>query len=464
LFDKKNLTMPIRKNLLHECGRIVKIGTPITIAQLLNMSMGVVDTVMTGNYSAEALAAVAGSNHILMPFLLFGVAVIGAGQAITAQYLGAGSAKTEIGKVTIHAILIGFLYSLLLILFTKVAPLVFPFFGFESSVILLATNYLYAFSWGLPATMIFVAFAGFYAGISKPMITMLVSVLMLGVNIIGNYTLIFGHFGFPELGAEGAGWTSSLAAWSGALCILLITFLHKNTKVFIQLKSVLKLEKYTFQQILRIGVPSGFSSIFEVSMFAVFSLLMGRFGVNTLGGSQIALNCASIVFMVPLGLSFAITTNVGLYVGQKKYREARVVGYAGYVVNGLFNLCSATILIFFSFNIASFYTNDLELARIAAGLIVFAGIFQLSDGIQVAGMGILRGYKDTKIPMISNLISYWGIGMPLGYLLGFVFGYKAEGMWVGIIFGLTIAAVLHGLRFKIVSFRYIKTGPQALIR
>ena len=218
--------------LLKECGRILKIGAPITIAHLLNMSMGFVDTVMTGNYNAEALAAVSGSQHMVMPFLLFGAAVIGSSQAITAQFVGSGSEKGTIGDVTRHAMLIGIAFSFLLILLTKIAPLVLPFFGFKPAVIALAKDYLFAFSFSLPATIVFIAFASFYAGISKPIVTMLISLLMLCVNIVGNYSLVFGNFGFPELGAEGAGWTSALASWVGALGITAVTFLHKEFNTF----------------------------------------------------------------------------------------------------------------------------------------------------------------------------------------------------------------------------------------
>ncbi|MBU2513091.1 MATE family efflux transporter [bacterium] len=450
--------MTLIKRLFAESGSILKIGIPITIAQLLNISMSFVDTVMTGNYNAEALAAVSGSHHLIIPFEVFGVAVIGAAQAITAQFVGSGKAKQEIGKVTIHSILIGLIFSIFLILITRIAPLFLPFFGFEASVISLAADYLFAFSWGLPATMIFIGFAGFYAGISKPIMTMLISIIMLSVNVIGNYTLIFGHFGFPALGAEGAGWTSTLAAWSGTIGIIAISFFHKEIKQFNPFTLSFRPNKRLFKQILRIGIPSGFSSVFEVSMFAVFSLLMGRFGVEVLAGSQIALNCASILFMVPLGLSFAITTNIGMYIGQNKFREARFAGICGYVVNIIFNIGSAVMLIIFSREIAGVYTNDPQLISIASALLLFAGIFQLSDGAQVAGIGILRGYKDTKIPMISNLISYWGVGMSLGYFLGFYLGYQAKGMWIGIIIGLSVAAVLHGLRFKIVSDRKIRSA------
>jgi len=419
-----------------------------------------VDTVMTGNYSAEALAAVSSSQHLIMPLIMFVAAVISAGQAITAQYAGAGRDKPEIGKVTAHGLLIGLCFAGVLFIYTKMAPLLLPFFGFDTLVITLAEDYLAIFAWGLPGTIIFIAFMGFYAGISRPLVTMMVSFIMLAVNVIGNYTLIYGRFGFPELGVVGAGWASTLSAWSGAVAILLFTFLRREFREYIPGRLVFKLYGALLRQILKIGLPSGLSIIFEASMFAVFSLLMGRFGVTVLAGSQIALNCASITFMIPLGLSFAITTNVAVYVGQEKYREARLAGIAGYTVSICCSIFSATALILFNHQIAAVYTTNIELVNIAAALMVFAGIFQLSDGLQVSGMGILRGYKDTRIPMISNLVSYWGVGMTLGYILGFVFDYGAQGMWIGIIIGLSVAAVLHGLRFKRVAARWIQRQPK----
>jgi len=452
----KEHSMSFSRSLFTESGRVVRIGIPIVIAQLLNISMGFVDTVMTGNYSAEALAAVSSSHHLVMPLLMFVAAVISAAQAITAQYSGTGRKKPDIGKVTAHGLLIGLCFSAFIIIYTRIAPLFLPFFGFDAPVIVLAADYLHVFGWGLPGTIIFISFASFYAGISRPLITMMVSFIMLAMNIIGNYTLIYGHFGFPELGAVGAGWASTLSAWSGALAILMITFLHKEFREYIPGRQVFRLYSYLLRHILKIGLPSGLSIVFEASMFAVFSLLMGRFGVTILAGSQIALNCASITFMIPLGLSFAITTNVAVYIGQEKYRAARLAGIAGYAVSICCSVFSATVLILFNHQIAAVYTNDTQVIAITASLLVFAGIFQLSDGLQVSGMGILKGYKDTRIPMISNLVSYWGVGMTLGYGLGFILDYGAQGMWVGIIIGLSVAAVLHGLRFKRVAHYWIQ--------
>jgi MATE family, multidrug efflux pump len=450
------MTLSLEKPFLTECSRIFRIGIPIVIAQLLNISMGFVDTVMTGNYSAETLAAVSSSQHMVMPLIMFIAAVISAGQAITAQYVGAGRTKTAIGRVSVHSLLIGICFSILLVFYAQFSPIFLPFFGFEPPVILLAQAYLNAFAWGLPGTIIFIVFASFFAGIARPMLTMVVSFFMLLMNIVGNYTLIYGRFGFPEMGAEGAGWTSTLAAWTGAIAILILTASHKEFRKYFSRRSAFKLRGLLVGQILKIGTPSGFSIIFEATMFAVFSLLMGRFGVIVLSGSQIALSCASITFMIPLGLSFAITTNVGFYIGQQRYHQARLAGLAGYAVSIGCSLFSASILILFNRQIAAVYTNNTEVIAITAGLLVFAGIFQLSDALQVAGMGILRGYKDTRIPMLSNLVSYWAIGMTLGVLLGFQFGLQAEGMWIGIIIGLSVAAILHGLRFKSVSSRWIQ--------
>ncbi len=448
--------MLLKHPLFTECGRTIRIGIPIVIAQLLNISMGFVDTVMTGNYSAEALAAVSSSQHLVMPLILFIAAGISSSQAITAQYTGAGKQKTVIGRVTTNSLLIGLIYAVLLILYSQLATIFLPFFGFETPVIRLSRDYLFAYAWGIPGTITFIVFTSFYAGIARPMITMVVSFVMLSVNIVGNYGLIYGRFGLPEMGATGAGWTSSLAAWSGTITIVLLTAAHKEFREFFSTRSTFRISRWLTAQIVKIGTPSGLSVVFESTMFAVFSLLMGRFGVMVLSGSQIALNCASITFMIPLGLSFAITTNVGIYIGQYNYKKARLAGIAGYIVSIGCSLLTASVLFFLNKQIAAIYTNNTELIAIASGLLVFAAIFQLSDGLQVSGMGILRGYKDTRVPMLSNLVSYWGVGMTFGVLLGFSFGYGANGMWIGIITGLSVAALLHGLRFKSVAHRWIQ--------
>lgn len=447
--------MLLKHPLIAECGRTVRIGIPIVIAQLLNISMGFVDTVMTGNYSAEALAAVAGSQHLVMPLILFIAAGISASQAITAQYTGAGKKKNVIGRVTMNSLFIGLVYAVLLITYSQFAPAFLPFFGFEAPVIQLSESYLFAYAWGIPGTVTFIVFTSFYAGIARPLTTMTVSFVMLTVNVVGNYGLIYGRFGLPEMGSTGAGWTSSLSAWSGTVAILILTAAHREFRAFFTTGSSFRLKKSLMGQIIKIGTPSGFSVIFESTMFAVFSLLMGRFGVMVLSGSQIALNCASITFMIPLGLSFAITTNVGIYIGQYRYGKARLAGLAGYGVSICCSLTTASLLFFFNTEIAAIYTKNTELINIASTLLIFAAIFQVSDGLQVSGMGILRGYKDTRIPMLSNLVSYWGVGMTLGVLLGFIFEIGANGMWIGIITGLSVAALLHGLRFKFVSQQWI---------
>ena len=443
--------MEFKKGIIKECKKIIGIGIPITISQLLHMSMGVVDTLMTGNYSTEALAAVSGGSNLIVSFVVFGAALLSASQAIIAQMYGGGKEKTVLGNIVTQGIIMMTVYALFLIPLSRMAPAVLIHFGFEDGVIVLAQKYICAFAYGLPATLIFFVFSTFYAGISKPVITMYFGFLMLFVNIIGNYTLIYGHFGFPEMGAEGAGWTSTIAAWSGTFGVLIFTFLHREYRPFKIFSGLFKPDLAILKQIFKLGIPSGLSSVFEVSLFVVFALLMGNFGVRVLAASQIALNCASLVFMIPLSLSFALTTNVGIYVGQKRYYDARMAAYSGYLITFVFSLFSATCFIFFADYIAAIYTEDTELIVLTSSLLLYAGIFQLSDGTQVAGVGILRGYKDTKIPMFFNLISYWIIALPFGYILGFIFQLGAKGMWIGMIVGLTAAAIFHTFRFNTVS-------------
>ncbi|MCP4297649.1 MAG: MATE family efflux transporter [Proteobacteria bacterium] len=447
--------MRFQERLLKECKKTLKIGIPITIANILAQSMGLVDTMMTGNYSTEALAAVSGSTYMIIPFIVFGASVLGASQAIIAQMYGGNRGKIPTGTVVTQGILLGLIYALFLMPIIWFAPRALVYFGFEPQVIKLSQQYISIFIWGLPASMIFFAFTSFYAGISKPVVTMYFSLLMLIVNVVGNYALIFGNFGLPEMGSAGAAITSVVAAWSGTLGIVLFTSMNRVFKSFGVFNRLFYPNITIVRQIIKIGVPSGWSTLFEVSLFTLFSLMMGHFGVKVLAANQIVLNIASMAFMVPLSLSFALTTNVGNYLGQNRFSDARFTGFTGYLVSFIFNIVSAACFFLFPEKIAGFYTNDPELITLASELLIYAALFQLSDGIQAAGLGVLRGYKDTRIPMFANLISYWGIAVPFGYLLGFLLNFGAPGMWIGMLVGLSVAALLHTLRFHLVSRKLI---------
>jgi multidrug resistance protein, MATE family len=430
------------------------LGIPIVIAQIIHMSMGFVDISMTGNISAEDLSAVSVSVSITIPLLIFGMMLLSSTQALVAHNFGANLPKPETGIITAQAIIIAQFIGWLLYALSRYFYLLLPWFKIEPAVILLSKSYISAYGLALPSLLTWIAINSFYLGIRITRLGVIFSILALLINIFGNYTLIFGNFGAPQLGAFGAGITSALSSWGSLIGLVIFTLVNKEFRDYRLFRQIRFIKPKIIKDILKIGVPNGLSGVFEVSMFAIFMLLMGNFGTEILAGSQIALNFAGITFMIPLGLSHAVTTRIGNNLGKKQYQEARFVGYCGILLCLMVMIVTAGIMFTFPVFIADIYSNDPEVISVAASLLFFAGIFQISDGVQAAALGALRGYKDTKWPMITNLFSYWCVGMSLGYILGFRFNYGAKGLWVGLIAGLSFAAIMHLWRFRRISQRF----------
>jgi len=210
----------------------------------------------------------------------------------------------------------------------------------------------------------------------------------------------------------------------------------------------LRLPQWSYlKEIFNIGVPIGLSSTMETSTFALVSLFMGSLGMMAVAGHQVAINFSSMMFMIPFGLSTAITTRVGHVAGRNDIAEARHRGYVGIFLATSCMTITALVMLLLPDLIAGMYTDDPAVQEIAISLLYMAAIFQISDGLQVSSYGALRGLKDTKFPMVVNFVSYWLVGLPLGYYLGITRGVGPQGLWIGLIVGLTIAAVLHNVRF-----------------
>ena len=271
------------------------------------------------------------------------------------------------------------------------------------------------------------------------------------INIFANYVFMFGHWGFPALGAVGTGWATTLVWWMIVIGMILVTFRKKIRQEFQLFESFDWPHWISQKELLKVGIPNGLSFGMEVSMFAVAALIIGSMGVNQMAAHQVTINFAALAFMIPLGLSFAITARVGFAVGKNEVDEARFIGYVGIVISTLVMCVTALLMLTLPEIIIGVYTQEVEVARIAVGLLFFAAIFQISDGLQVSGLAALRGLKDTKIPMFVNVIAYWVVGLPLGYLFGINYNLGPEGLWIGLILGLSVAAVLHNLRFYLLT-------------
>jgi MATE family multidrug resistance protein len=268
---------------------------------------------------------------------------------------------------------------------------------------------------------------------------------------IANYGLIYGHWGLPALGAVGCGYATSAVWWTELLGLVLYVRRHPRLAPLAIFERFEKPYLPTLAALLRLGGPIGFSFFVEVSMFAGVALLMGSIGTVAVAGHQIAINVASITFMVPLGISLATTVRVGNALGRGDVEGVRRAGWIGHLLALGTQVISAVVLITLPRQIAGIYTNDERVVGIAVQLLVLAAIFQLSDGLQVVAAGALRGLKDTRGPMVVTVVAYWLIGLPIGYWLCFQRDLGPRGLWFGIIGGLTVAGLLLAWRFKRLS-------------
>lgn len=435
------------KNIKLETSALLKVGLPVIGAQLAQILMSFTDTVMAGNLGAGDLAAVAVGSNLVFPLFLFSLGFMMAVNPLVAHEFGAGN-KPGIGPVVRQALLFSQVLALLNILVNFNLGWAPGFIGIEPHLHEKALGYVKAFSFGVPASMALLTLRFSNDGLGNTKPGMIVSFIGLPLNVLFNWIFMYGKFGFPALGAVGTGWATALVSWFQFLMMLAYCVRSSRWKALHLFLPDWRPEWIRLKELIRIGLPSGMSFGLEVSMFALVSLMVGRLGTQAIAAHQIAMNFSSITFMVALGLSTAITIRVGQFTGAGEHAKA---AFSGRVGIGL----SAGIMSFFGLimmtvpeRIASIYTADRDVIVFAASLLQLAAIFQIFDGLQVSGSGALRGLKDTKIPMMVNFVAYWLIGLNLGYWLGLRFGYGAQGLWIGLIAGLTFAGVLHNVRFN----------------
>lgn len=429
-----------------EAGRTLALAWPLVLGQLAGVLMTFVDTVMSGRLSAEALASVAAGAAVWHTVMLAGMGVLLSVSASVAHLDGAGE-HDEVGPVVRQALWIALaLAALSATIYLGAAPLLV---ALEIDPALHATilGYLRALIWGAPALYAFLAlrFLCEGMGISSPV--MYFGFVGLVVNVVGNYGLIYGHWGLPALGAVGCGYATSAVWWTQFLGLALYVRRHRRLGSLGVFDRFDRPHPGRLLALVRLGLPIGFSFFVEVSMFAGVALLMGSIGAVAVAGHQIAINVASITFMVPLGIALATTVRVGNALGRGEPKAARRAGWLGMQLTLITQVVSATLLLTLPGPIASIYSRDTGVQAMAVQLLVLAAIFQLSDGIQVWAAGALRGLKDTRGPMVVTVVAYWLIGLPFGYWLCFHREVGPRGLWIGIIGGLTIAGTLLTWRF-----------------
>ncbi|WP_394152667.1 MATE family efflux transporter [Vibrio maritimus] len=448
-------TTPPLTRFSKESGALMHLSVPIILTQLATQAMGFVDTTMAGQVSAADLAAIALGASLWIPVLLLLRGVIMALTPVVAFHRGARDFDS-ISVDFFQMVWLALTSSALLIAYLVSAKPILEWIGVASEIIPIASDYAYALAFGVPGIALFYTLNGFCEGMNNTKAPMIISVIGLLVNIPVNYVLIYGKFGFPELGAVGCGWATSLVYW--LMSGLLYSYIkgHHHYKTIIRFNDI-KPRIKAIVNLLRLGLPIGMNIAVCGSIFAVIALLIGRIGAENVAAAQIALNISSMTYVIPMSISFGITIRVGHALGAKDELGAIERSKIGILVAALLSLCSVAMFLLFPDWIIRLYTTDPVVSATAATLLVFTAMYQFSDALQTSANGALRGYKDTKVPMILAIASYWGLALPLGVVLGLtdhiVPAMGEKGFWVGILTGLTVAAALMLLRLRSVIKR-----------
>ena len=440
------------RRIAREALALLALGGPIIAAQLAQVSMSFVDTVMAGRLGAQDLAAVAVGVSLWMPIFVFGMGMLMSVSPTVAHSYGAGR-HGEIGEQVRQGLWLSLAVGLASLAAVRSCSPLLRWLEIDPAIVPTTIGFLDAISWGLPALSAFTVLRGFSEAVSKTRPVLAISVVGLLANIVGNYIFIYGKLGMPRLGAIGCGVASALVMWVMPASLAIWILCDRYYRPF-GLFSRWSLPDWRQLLVLaKLGSPIGVCLFMEGSMFATVSLLMGRLGTNMVAGHQIALNVASVTFMVPLGISIAITVRVGQAMGRGQVRDARRSGLVGACLAVGFMSLTALTMATSPHWIAGIYTQDEAVHAVAVELLLMAAIFQIFDGLQVAGAAALRGLKDTAIPMGITLVAYWGLGLPLGYSLGIVQNRGPQALWIGLIAGLMMAAVLLLVRFVLLTRR-----------
>ncbi len=424
------------------------------LSQLGHVLVGVADNIMVGKLGAVPLAAASLANAVFFLLLTFGIGVSYAITPLVAEADGAND-RSAISLVLKHGLLINIITGVFLFIVVLSGGNVLQHMNQPEDVVALAIPYLGVITLSIIPFMVFQTFRQFAEGLSMTKQAMYITVIANIINIILNYIFIYGKLGIPAMGLLGAGWATFISRVLMGVMMMSLVYYHSEFKSY---RDGFSLKNYSMpfiKKMLAIGVPAAFQFAFEVSAFAGAAIMIGWLGANSLAAHQIALNMVSISYMMATGLSSAATIRVGNQLGRNDINTLRRAAFTIFIMVGIFMTICGLLFYFGRYYLPTFYINDLDVINLSASLIVIAAIFQLSDGVQVVSLGALRGLKDVKTPTVYTFIAYWVLGLPVGYWLGFKMDFGAEGIWIGLLIGLTVAAVMLSFRFNRITKRLL---------
>ena len=434
-----------------ELKQVLTIAWPLLIAQLTQIGMGVADTIMAGQYSALDMASVAVGFSVMSPILFFIQGVALGLVPIVSGLLGRRSEQLVASQAQ-HMLLILLCISVLFINVYWFIDSILRWFDVPANMQSITRDYIVYMLFALPGFAIYQAVRQTCEGLSITFPTMVIMFIGLLVNIPANAVFIYGWFGLPQMGGAGCGLATMLVYIVMAIATIIYTIYAKHMQQFSLFTQLIRFEWRTTGELLRIGIPIALTFLTEVTLFAAVAILLSPLGHLQVAAHQIAINFSSVVFMLPLSIAMAVAIRVSYLMGQGKRQDTIITIRAARWFAIICACVTASLTVYFAHYIISIYTVDYAVTEYALPILFLAALFQISDAVQVISANALRGYKDTTWMLAMCIISYWFLGLPLGVVLGltdyWVPAMEAQGLWIGIIIGLSVAALLLHFRMK----------------
>ena len=439
-----------KKRYLLEARNIVKLAWPLLIAQITQMLMGVSDTIMAGRYSATDMAAVALGFSITIPLLCFIQGIALALPPIISHLHGNRNladisyASQQAGYLVVS---VGIAVACL-IPFTESLVSLFPMAPELHSI---TVDYVTYVLFAMPGFALYQWLRNYCEGLGKTKPTMLITVIGLLANIVGNYLFIYGAGPIAPMGGAGCGVATAIVIYTMLIATYIYVKFSPSLDKYDLFRTLHKPSYVAIKRTVKLGLPIAMTLLFEVTLFAVVALLLAPFGSTTVAAHQVALNFSSLMFMFPMSIGMAASIRIGYRLGQDNSRQAKIAAHCAILIGFITAACTASFTLIAKASIIALYTNDNAVYQLANALLIYAALFQLSDAIQVISANALRGYKDTGAMFIITFVSYWLVGLPVGIVLGRTHWIvdepmAASGFWIGFIVGLSTAAILLGAR------------------
>lgn len=426
------------------------------LTQLGASLVGFFDSIMVGRYATVDLAAVSFANAIFFTVMVFAMGALMGITPLVGIQVGASSSNSPISSsphlliasLFQNGMLFTTLLSLVMLILLSACIPFLDYFGQEPEVIEVARPYYILIVVSLVPFLIFTFFKQFLEGLGNTLVAMIITLAMNGLNILLNWIFIYGHWGAEAMGATGAGIGSLISRVGMALCFGLAMWFHKDWKYYIQTFSWRNFSWSEIKQQIKLGFPIGAQTFSETFTFAASFVIIGWISKEALAAHQVANQIADMTFMIALGVGTATTIRVSHQLGEGNIYGVRMASNASIHLVLLMNSIGAALMIGLRNYIPMLFTEDEEVIAIASQLIVIAGLFQYADGLQAVGAAMLRGITDVKVPMVIAFVAYILVGLSVGLVCAFPIGMGAAGIWIGFIFGLSLAAICFHIRFR----------------